>query len=126
MQRITKLNKLSNGLSSDDSFIGVERKRKRNKSFFLSGIDENVKECQIYSYMAERNVAPTKILMFQSRRKGTASAKIIVPSNCSSQILSTHFLPRFVCCKLWRRKEIRDRTRREEKSTLCGIHSTYV
>ena len=68
MQRITKLNKLSNGLSSD-GFIGVERKRKRNKSFFLSGIDENVKECQIYSYKAERNVAPTKILMFQSRRK---------------------------------------------------------
>ena len=76
--------------------------------------------------MAERNVAPVKILMFQSKRKGTASAKIIVPSNCSSQILSTHFWPRFVSCKLWRRKEIRDRTRHEEKSTLCGIHSTYV
>ena len=110
-----KADKLSNSLSSD-GFIGVDRKRERNKSFFLSGIDENVKECQIYSYMAERKVAPIKILMFQSKRKGTASAKIIVPSNCSSQILSTHFWPRFVSCKLWRRKEICDRTRHEEKS----------
>jgi hypothetical protein len=50
-----KCNKLSSGLTSDD-FIGVDRKRKRNKSFFLSGMDENVKESQIYSYMAKRNI----------------------------------------------------------------------
>ena len=116
---------LSNSLSSD-GFIGVERKRKRNKSFFLSGIDENVKECQIYSYMTERNVVPIKISMFQSKRKGTASAKILVPSNCSSQILSTHFWPRFIHCKLWQRKEIRDRTCNEQKLTQSGTHSTYV
>lgn len=117
--------KLPNGLSSD-GFIGVERKRKRNKSFFLSGIDENVKECQIYSYMAERNVIPTKILMFQSKRKGTVSAKILVPSNCSSQILSEHFWPEFIHCKLWQRKEVRDPTCQKYKLTLRGIHSTYV
>ena len=76
--------------------------------------------------MADRKVAPIKILMFQSKRKGTASAKIIVPSNYSSQILSTYFWSRFVSRKLWRRKEIRDRTRHEEKSTLCGIYSAYV
>ena len=99
-----KADKLSNSLSSE-GFIGVERKLKRNKSFFLSGIDENVEECQIYSHMVERKVAPIKILMFQSKRKGTASAKIIVPSNCNSQILGTHFWPRFVSCKLWRRKK---------------------
>ena len=92
-----KADKLANSLSSD-GFIGVERKRKRNKSFFLSGIDENVKECQIYSYMAERKVTPFKILMFQSKRKGTASAKIIVPSNCSSQMSEHTFLAQI--CKL--------------------------
>ena len=69
-----KCNKLSSGLTSDE------------KSFFLSGMDENVKESQIYSYTAKRNIDPIKISMFQSKRKGTVSAKIIIPSNCSEQV----------------------------------------
>ena len=78
--------------------------------------------------MAERKVTPIKILMFQSKRKGTVSAKIVVPSNCSPQILSKNVLPTFVNCKLWRRKEIGDcnYARDEEKLTLWGINSTYV
>ena len=39
------------GIDADD-FIGVDRRRKRNKKFqFISGIHESVKESQILSYL---------------------------------------------------------------------------
>jgi hypothetical protein len=49
--------------------------RNRVKKFLLSGIAENVKECQIVSYL-KRNITPTYISVFPSKRKGTTSAKI--------------------------------------------------
>ena len=80
-------------------------KTEKKKSFFYFGIDKNAKECQIYSYMADRNVVPIKISMFQSKRKGTVSAKIVVTSDCGLQVLSGHFWPKFIYCKLWEKKE---------------------
>jgi hypothetical protein len=38
-------------IDSDDGFIGVQRKRKRVKKFFLSGIAENVKDQDILSLL---------------------------------------------------------------------------
>ncbi len=37
-----------------DGFIGVKRRRNRIKKFFLSGIDERVKEAQILSYLEQQ------------------------------------------------------------------------
>ena len=39
--------------TSTDGFVGVQRKRKKFKSFFVSGISELVKEKQISSYLGE-------------------------------------------------------------------------
>ena len=63
-----------------DSFSGVERRRNKIKSFFLSGIAENVTEGKVLSYLKERNVIPTQIRIIHSRRKGTLSAKVNIPS----------------------------------------------
>ena len=119
-----KIDKLSNSPSSD-GFIGVTRKGIEIKASSFPDLMKMLKNGKfIHTWQKEKK--RVKILMFQSKRKGTASAKIIIPSNCNSQILNTHIWPRFMSCKLWRRKEIRDRTRQEEKSTLWGSNSTYV
>ena len=62
--------------TSTDGFVGVERKRKKFKSFFVSGISEHVKGKQISSYLSRRNVIRSHISVFPSKRKGTISAKI--------------------------------------------------
>ena len=41
-----------------DGFIGVDRRRKRTKKFFISGIHESVKKSQILSYLEQRNITP--------------------------------------------------------------------
>jgi hypothetical protein len=51
-----------------DGFIGVDRRRKRIKNFFLSGIHESVKENQILSYLEQRKITPTHISLFRSHR----------------------------------------------------------
>ena len=57
----------TNGLSSDpEGLIGVERKRKKTKKFFVTGIAENVKESQILYYLERRNIIPTHISIFPS------------------------------------------------------------
>ena len=40
--------------TSTDGFVGVQRKRKKFKSFFVSGISEHVKEKQISSYLSRQ------------------------------------------------------------------------
>ena len=86
----------------DDGFIGVERKRNRIKQLFLTGIAKNVKENQIQSYLEDRDVTPTRITIFQSKRKGTISAKVNIPSVSLPLVQHEHFWPKFVTCKLWR------------------------
>lgn len=56
--------------SNSDGFIGVERKRRKIKKFFLTGIAENVNENQIFSYLNKKNIIPTYISIFLSRRRG--------------------------------------------------------
>jgi hypothetical protein len=112
-----------NDPSSDsaDGFIGVDRRRNRVKKFLLSGIAENVKECQIVSYLKQRNITPTYISVFPSKRKGTTSAKIHFRSADCSLVQQQNFWPQFVNCKIWQSKgEIRSNI------THNGKFSTYV
>ena len=69
---------------SNNKFIGVERRRNKTKSFFLTGIAESVTEDQVLAYLRKRNMTPTLICIFQSRRKGTCSAKINFSSRDSN------------------------------------------
>ena len=103
-----------------DGFIGVDRKRRRHKKFFLSGIAENVKESQIYSYLSQRGIIPSLISIFKSKRRGTISAKIHVPSASSSIVLKKNFWSQFVCCKAWIQKT------KNKNKPLEGNFSTYV
>ena len=64
--------------SETNGFIGVERTRIRTKRFFFSGIAENVSAELILAYLSKRNINPTLLRVFPSRRKGTNSAKIYV------------------------------------------------
>ena len=84
-------------LSKDpsDGFVGVKRKRKNYKQFFLSGISKDVDDSQIASYFAKRNVIASHISLFPSKRLGTISAKVQEQS----------FWPKFVCCKPWQHKD---------------------
>ena len=77
-----------------DGFVGVERKRKKYKKLFLSGTAEGVKESQIDSYLIERNITPTMVSTFQSKRKGTMSAKIHIPLTTSSVVLEKKLFAR--------------------------------
>ena len=121
--------RITNDLSSGivESFIGLERKRNKIKKFFLTGIAESVKECQILSYLKQRNITPTYISIFQSRRKGAISAKVNIPSSACSVVQKEDFWPRFVSCKPWLSKEhARERTEMRIKVTQDGNYSTYV
>jgi hypothetical protein len=110
-----------------DGFIGVERKRNKYKKFFLSGIADGVKESQIYSYLIERNITPTMVSTFQSKRKGTMSAKIHIPLTTSSVVLEKNFWPEFVYCKPWQQKiDKKQNTLQKNKETLVGSYITLV
>ena len=67
----------------DGEFKGVDRRRNKIKHFFLSGISEDIHENQIMSYLNKRNITPTRISVFKSRRKGSNSAKVSIPSSAT-------------------------------------------
>ena len=110
----------------DDGFIGVERKRNKTRQLFLTGIAENVKEEQIQSYLQNRNINPTRITIFQSRRKGTISAKVNIPSAALSSVQQEYFWPKFVTCKPWRSNANGRKAERKPRTTIVGNYSTYV
>ena len=94
----------NNKISADD-FIGVKRRRNRTKRIFLSGIANTVNEEHIQSYLEQRNIKSTYILVFPSKRKGTKSAKVHIPSVDLPLVQGDNFWPRYVTCKLWKSKE---------------------
>ncbi len=110
-----------------DGFIGVERKRRKIKKFFLTGIAENVNENQILSYLNKKNIIPTYISIFPSRRRGVLSSKIHVPLAASSLVQKENFWPKYVTCKPWRAKDdIKNPVEREINLTHKGTLSTFV
>ena len=110
-----------------DGFIGVERKRRKTKKFFLTGIAENVNENQILSYLNKKNIIPTYISIFSSRRRGVLSLKIHVPSAASSLVQEENFWPKYVICKPWRAKDdTKNPLVREINLTHKGTLSTFV
>ena len=78
---------------SSDGFIRVKRKRQSTKKFFLSGIADSVSAQDILSYLEKRDLKPTYLSLFKSKRKGTVSAKLHVPANKSSLIENGSFWP---------------------------------
>ena len=63
--------------SDSDGFIGVKC-RHANVKRFLSGIADTVTTETILGYLQKRNIHPTQLRLFSSRRKGTTSAKLNV------------------------------------------------
>ena len=125
----TSQNHLPQGGIDADGFIGVDRRRKRTKKFFISGIHESVKESQILSYLEQRNITPTHISLFRSQRRGTRSAKIHIPSLMGSLVQTESFWPKFVKCRLWQPKTVGNSTVRGTRTkitTHLGEYSTYV
>ena len=122
------LSDLSQRNTDGDGFIGVDRRRKRVKKLFLSGIHESVQENQILSYLEQRNIILTHIALFRSQRRGTRSAKIHIPSSMWSQVQSEGFWPKFVKCSLWQSKNVRNPIEHQTKinTTHHGNFSTYV
>lgn len=84
----------------EDQFKGI--KRYRTKKLFLTGIAEGVNENNIMAYLTKRNIKPTYISVFKSRRQGCVSAKVNIPSSASKAIESENFWPKYVKCKPWR------------------------
>ena len=91
--------------SETNGFIGVERTRIRTKRFFFSGIAENVSAELISAYLSKRNINPTLLRVFPSRRKGTNSAKIYVRTSDVGTLPKDNFWPKCVVCKPWLSKE---------------------
>ena len=106
-----------------DGFTGVNRKRKRTKKYFLSGIHESVNEGQIRSYLEQKKVTPTYISLFRSRRKGTCSAKVHIPSSMCPLVQADDFWPKYVKCSLWQTKTLFEG---KTNITRDGKYSTRV
>ncbi len=115
--------KLSQRNSDVDGFIGVNRRSNRIKKFFLTGIDERVKEGQILSYLEQRNIRPTYISTFRSRRRGTISAKLHIPSTICSIIQGEEFWPKFVTCRPWQQKNSIEKTA-ERNTEINTAHAS--
>ena len=92
----------NNNMISADGFVGVERttRRSRTKRIFLFGIGSSVNEKHIQSYLERRNINRTYISVFPSKRKGTVSAKVHIPSVDLPLVQDGDFWPRFVICKI--------------------------
>ena len=113
--------------SDPDDFIGVKRKRNKTTKLFVTGIDENVKESQILSFLKRRNVIPTYISIFKSQSRGTISSKIHVPTVVSSLLQEDNFWPKYVRCKPWKSGENkRIVTEQKINVTHDENYSTYV
>lgn len=96
----------SNPSTTDyDGFTGVKRKRMNIKRFFLGGIADHVTAEMILGYLEQKNIRPTQLRVFSSRRKGTISAKLNVKAVNSAAICKDEFWPKFVICKPWMTKE---------------------
>ena len=96
---ITKVAKSS---CDSDGFVGVVRNRTRTKKYFVSGIAENVNENHILSYLREREITPTYISIFRSKRQGSLSAKVNIPKAVCSLVEQKGFWPMHVSCKPWK------------------------
>ncbi len=66
---------------SSDGFIGIERKRRKFKQFFLSGIADHINESQIISYLAKRNITSKKFPFSE------ASVKVLFLQRFTFQLL---------------------------------------
>ena len=84
-----------------DGFIGVKRRRAKVKRFFLSGIADTVTTETILDYLQKRNIHPTHLRLFSSRRKGTKSAKLNVVASENLTLTENDFWPKFVSSKPW-------------------------
>ena len=113
-------------IDADDGFKGVERKRNRIKRFFLTGIAECVEEKHIRAYLESRNIKPTHISIFKSRRKGTVSAKLNIRSFDAKLVTVEKFWPMFVKCKQWKSSDNKRSADCGSNTTQKGSNSTYV
>ena len=112
---------------SADEFIGVQRKHRKIKKFFLSGIASNVNEHQIISYLEKRKVKPTHLVLFKSKRKGTLSAKIHIPTAYCCLIQDKTFWPEFISCKPWQANDHeKQNSERRRLAPKKGNYETYV
>ena len=55
----------------------------------------------IRAYLEKRNVKPTHISIFKSRREGTISAKINIPASDAKLVNTDEFWPMYVQRKPW-------------------------
>ena len=94
--------KVAKSSCDSDGFVGVVRNRTRTKKYFVSGIAENVNENHILSYLREREIIPTYISIFRSKRRGSLSAKINIPKAVCSLVEQKGFWPMHVSCKPWK------------------------
>ena len=113
-------------IDADDGFKGVERKRNRIKRFFLTGIAECVEEKHIRAYLESRNIKPTHISIFKSRREGTVSAKLNIRSVDAKLVTAEKFWPMFVKCKQWKSSDNNRSADCGSNTTQKGSNSTYV
>ena len=68
----------------------------------MSGIAENVNENHILFYLREREIIPTYISIFRSKRRGSLSAKINIPKAVCSLVEQKGFWPMHVSFKPWK------------------------
>ena len=98
--------KVAKSSCDSDGFVGVVRNRTRTKKYVVSGIAENVNENHILSYLREREIIPTYISSFRSKRRGSLSAKISIPKAVCSLVeqnsvnLSPGFKTNFTPCSV--------------------------
>ena len=112
---------------SADEFIGVQRKHRKIKKFFLSRIATNMNQRQIISYLEKRKVKPTHLVLFKSKRKGTLSAKIHIPTAYCSLIQNKTFWPEFISCKPWQVNDHeKQNSERRWQAPKKGNYETYV
>ena len=108
-------------------FVGVERNRMKTKAFFLSGINDKVTPKQIHDYLCHRNIIPTLLNVFPSKRKGTISAKLNIKIKDLAGLSEPNFWPQFVRCRPWVSREKFSKTEGHRiQATQAGKHSTYV
>jgi len=77
----------------------VSAKKARNTPYYLSNIDNNVVESDIYEYMTENGVYVSHIRIFYGRNG--CSAKINIPHEYAETIEDEEFWPNGIQCRSW-------------------------
>ena len=96
-----KIKPLVGARQEQSSLCGVPSKKRDSWDLYIGNLQMNTTELQITSYMKSSGVDVVKCLMLSSKKEGTKSARITIPSESKTVVFDSSFWPENVKVRSW-------------------------